>query len=64
MNNIRLLRERNNMSMTELARRVGVQHPAVYKWEHGKSDPSMETARKLADVFGVSLDYLMGRDSA
>lgn len=64
MNNIRLLREQNDMSMEELALRVGVKHPAVYKWEHGRSNPSMENARKLADIFGVSLDYLMGRDSA
>ena len=52
------------MTMEELAERVGVKHPAVYKWEHGRGNPSMGNARKLADIFGVSLDYLMGRDSA
>lgn len=63
MNNIRLLREQNDMTMEELAERVGVKHPAVFKWEHDRNNPSLENARKLADVFGVSLDYLMGRDS-
>ncbi|WP_297301147.1 helix-turn-helix transcriptional regulator [uncultured Oscillibacter sp.] len=64
MNNIRLLREQNDMTMEELAERVGVKHPAVFKWEHGRNNPSLKNARKLADIFGVSLDYLMGRDSA
>lgn len=64
MNNIRLLREQNDMTMEELAERVGVKHPAVFKWEHGMNNPSMKNARKLADVFGVSMEYLMGYESA
>ncbi|WP_295764134.1 helix-turn-helix domain-containing protein [uncultured Oscillibacter sp.] len=64
MNNIRLLRVQNDMTMKELAERVGVKHPAVFKWEHGLNEPSWKNARKLADVFDVSIDYLMGRGSA
>ena len=52
------------MTMEELAERVGVKHPAVFKWEHGLNEPSWKNARKLADVFDVSIDYLMGRGSA
>lgn len=31
------------------------------KWEHGGSEPSHDTLRELADMFGVSTDYLLGR---
>lgn len=62
-NRIRVLREAQNMTQFELATRLGVQSPAVYKWERGRNNPSVEMALKLADVFGCSLDYLLGRDS-
>lgn len=62
-NRIRALREAQNMTQFELATRLGVQSPAVYKWECGRNNPTVEMALKLADVFDCSLDYLLGRDS-
>ena len=52
------------MTRQELGDRLGVKPPAIYKWERGLGLPQMETAIRMADVFGVSLDYLMGRNSA
>lgn len=64
MNNIEYLRKTHKMTRKELGDRLGVKPPAIYKWERGRNSPQMETAIRMADVFGVSLDYLMGRDSA
>ena len=59
---IRALREEKQMSQFELAIRIGVQQPAVYKWEKGMNWPRIPEAIKMADVFGCSLDYLFCRD--
>ncbi len=64
MNNIEYLRKARSMTRQELGDRLGVKPPAIYKWERGRGQPQMDTAIRLADFFGVSLDYLMGRDSA
>ena len=64
LNNIECLRKARKMTRQELGDRLGVKPPAIYKWERGLGLPQMETAIRMADVFGVSLDYLMGRDSA
>ncbi len=45
----------------ELAKRVGVSQPAVTKWDTGASVPNAETLLKLADLYGVTTDYLLGR---
>lgn len=41
---------------------MGFSRGAAYKWN--KSLPSVGTAKKIADYFGVSLDYLMAEDGA
>lgn len=63
MTNIENLRKTHNMTRQELGKRLGVEPPAIYKWERGLSMPRLDTAMKMADVFNVSLDYLVGRTS-
>lgn len=58
-NYIFTLRSRAGLSQSELAAKVGVTNRAVSKWETGVSKPSMETLRKLAALFHVSIDELM-----
>ena len=53
------LRSRAGLSQSELAREVGVTNKAVSKWEVGKAKPSVETIRKLAALFQVSVDNLL-----
>ena len=50
------------MTQAELAKELGVATSTVSAWEHGTSDPSWLNAICLADLFGVSLDELAGRD--
>jgi transcriptional regulator with XRE-family HTH domain len=51
-------RERQNLSISELARRVDVDYMQVSRYEKGQSLPSFETAIGLAQVLEVSLDEL------
>jgi putative transcriptional regulator len=58
-NRIRELRfHHNEMSQAELGQRIGVTRQTVAAIESGKYSPSLETAFRIADVFGVPLDEL------
>ena len=63
MNRIKTLRNAQTpkMSQEKLGRLVGVGRTAVAMWETDKSEPDNATLIKLAEVFGVSADYLLGR---
>jgi transcriptional regulator with XRE-family HTH domain len=56
---LRQLRKQKNWSQTELANRVGVHYNHLGRFERGSSRPSADTLKKLADVLGVSSDYLL-----
>ncbi len=61
MNNIKILRVEKNLSQEELGKAVHVTQTMISQWEKGKKEPGREVAAALADFFGVSLDYLLGR---
>lgn len=58
--NIKRLRTQKKMTQEELADRVGFSHKAVSRWETGAAYPDIETLPVLADIFGVTLDELLG----
>ena len=58
---IRDLRKQKRMSQTELAKSAGVSQTTVTAWETGKAEPSSSTVARLADIFNVTTDYLLGR---
>lgn len=58
---IKSLRTEKHISQRELAAAVNLTQQAVAKWEKGISEPDSDTLLKLADYFGVSVDYLLGR---
>ena len=43
-------------------RNINTSHQNVSRWESGKILPSINFCVKLADLYGVSLDELVGRD--
>lgn len=47
------------MTQSEMAERLGVTNKAVSKWETGKSKPTTNTLRKMAVLFGLSVDKLL-----
>ena len=55
------LRKRSGLSQSELALKLGVSNKAVSKWEVGKAKPAVDKIRKLAVIFGVSVDDLLKR---
>lgn len=54
------LRKEHNVTQETLAAHLGVSPQAVSKWENG-SYPDGDLLPKIADFFGVSIDYLYGR---
>lgn len=63
MNNLRNLREQKNLTLVEVAEKIGVSKLTVLKWEHGTSQISIGKAKRLAEYFGVSVGYLLGLDT-
>ena len=54
------LRKEKNWSQTDLANQSSVSREMISKYERGIAIPSVDAAKKIADAFGVSLDYLVG----
>ena len=55
------LRKERNMTQEELANILKITRKAVSKWETEQRRPNLDTLQKLADFFGCSVDYLLGR---
>jgi len=54
------LRKTKDWSQTDLANKSGVSREMIGKYERDEAVPSIEAAKKIADAFEVSLDYLVG----
>lgn len=52
-------RKLRGMSQEELAEKIGVSRQAVSKWETGEALPEIIKLKALADVFGVTTDFLL-----
>lgn len=57
--NVKRLRKERGWSQTELAEKVGVHLNHINRIETGKYMPVLDTVVKLADLFEVSIDYLV-----
>lgn len=53
------LRKEKGWTQNELAEKLQVSDKAISKWESNKGDPSIEFLPVMAQLFGVTLDYLM-----
>ncbi len=58
---LRLLRKEKNLKQIDLANYLGVSRTTYTQYETGKSEPDLKMVQKLADFFGVTVDYLLGR---
>lgn len=58
------LRYQAGMTQDELAKKLGVSKGSVAMWETNKRIPTTGTLILLADLFGVTTDYLLGRADA
>lgn len=60
--NLKKLRKEHGFSQKALAEMLGITQQAVYKYENSSVEPDIQTLIYLADVFDVSVDYLIGRE--
>ena len=63
-NRLATLRKQKGLSQAELARLLGLGQSTIAMYERDKRQPDMDTLNRLADFFGVSADYLLGRADA
>lgn len=56
---IKNLREQKGFTQAELAKKLGITRSSVNAWEMGISVPSTQYIVELANMFGVSTDYLL-----
>jgi transcriptional regulator with XRE-family HTH domain len=61
MTRLKECRENAHLSQKYVAITLGISSPSVANWERGKTNPTQENIVKLADLYGVSVDYLLGR---
>ena len=59
---LRELRKINNLTQKELGKKMGVSAQTILNWENNVYQPSVNELIKLADIFNVSLDYLVNRE--
>ncbi len=60
---LRQTRQAQGMTQQELAERLFVSRQTVSSWETGRNLPNLETLARLAELLGVSTDYLLGRQT-
>lgn len=59
------LLQKYGVSSYKVAKETGVTQSTLSDWKRGRSTPKSENMKKLADYFGVSIDYLMtGKDDS
>ena len=56
------LREKKRISRRVLSELCGLNSDAVRRYERGEVEPKLSSLIALADYFGVSVDYLVGKD--
>ncbi len=61
---LKQLREEHGMDREQLAARLGMSYSTVAKYEAGTRFPDQQTLLKLAEIFNVSTDYLLGRSDS
>ena len=56
------LRKNKHLKQKELAERLNVSQQVISNIERGQSAPDIELLKKMADLYGISLDHLVGRE--
>ncbi|MDE7406441.1 MAG: helix-turn-helix domain-containing protein [Clostridiales bacterium] len=64
MNRLKELRREKKLKQVDVATVIGMSMQALSNYENGLREPDFTTLNKLAEYFGVSVDYLLGRTDA
>ena len=60
--NLTELRIKKNLTQSQLAERLNYTDKSVSKWEHAETTPPIDVLKQLADLYEVSLDYLVSEE--
>ncbi|MDO4448634.1 MAG: helix-turn-helix transcriptional regulator [Lachnospiraceae bacterium] len=60
---IKELRLLFKMNQAEFGKKIGITKQCVSNWENNNIQPSIDMLIKIADIFSVTTDYLLGRDN-
>ncbi len=55
------MRKMYGLTQRQVAEKLGISQPSYIRYENGTSEPTLENLVKLADLFDVSADFLLGR---
>ena len=58
---LKRFRTERKLSQMDVAGAIGIMPQAYARYEHGRTTPSVDIIMKMADAYGVSTDYLLGR---
>lgn len=59
--NLKALREAQSLRQSDLAEKLNTTQRKISYWENGKFEPDLENLWKIADLFEISIDELIGR---
>ncbi len=60
---LKKLRESTNLSQSQFSNRLNVAKQTYCNWENGNAMPSISKLIMIADYFGISVDFLLGREN-
>lgn len=63
MKNLRLIRQSNNLTTSQVAEKIGVSLRTYQNYENGSTEMPFELILKIADYFNCSIDYLLGHQA-
>lgn len=58
MNKLKQIRSKQKLTQKQVALRLGISQQAYCEFEKGKSNPSLETAKKISDLFNKSIEEI------
>ncbi|WP_066322695.1 helix-turn-helix domain-containing protein [Anoxybacteroides amylolyticum] len=58
---LRYLRKKQNWTQEDVAQQLNMSRSQISKWETGETLPDVQSLEKLSDLYGVSIDFLIGR---
>lgn len=64
MNRFREARLNAHLSQKAAAISLGVKPPSMSGWESGDTKPTLENLKAMAELYGVTIDYLLGREES
>lgn len=57
----KIARKMNKLKLTEAAEKLGVSQPTLSSWESGRKSPTIDGLENMANLYGVTTDFLLGR---